>query len=90
MSTILHPEIYMRDGRGGFLLKDSMKVLDDWGDGCMIRSDEPLSNESSDTCFVAEGDALIALRLPQMPAGIGPFDYLAQKDYSDIRLAPVF
>lgn len=90
MSTILHPEIYMRDGRGGFLLKDGLEVVDDWGDGCLIPSDEALSSDSNDTCFIAEGEALIALRLPQMPAGIGPFEYLAQKDYSDIRIAPVF
>ena len=90
MSTIFHPEIYMRDGRGGFLLKDGAEVVDDWGDGCLIRSEEPLSNESSDPCFVTEGEALIALRLPQMPAGMGPFEYLAEKDYSDIRMAYVF
>jgi hypothetical protein len=90
MRTILHPEIYMRDGRGGFLLKDNVEVVDDWGDGCLIRSDEPLSSEAGDMCFVAERDALVALRIPQMPAGLGPFEYLAQKDYSDIRIAPVF
>jgi hypothetical protein len=90
MKTTLHPEIYLRDGRGGFLLKEGTEVVDDWGDGCLIRSDEPLSTESADTCFVVEGDALVALRFPQMPAGIGPFEYLAQKDYSDIRVAPVF
>ena len=90
MSTILHPEIYMRDGRGGFLLKDGLEVVDDWGDGCLIRSEEPLSDQPGDTCFVAEGEALIALRFPKMPAGIAPFEYLAEKDYSDIRIAPVF
>lgn len=90
MSTMIHPEIYMRDGRGGFLLKDGVEVVDDWSDGCLIRSEEPLSNESSDICFVAEGEALVALRFPPMPVGIGPFEYLAEKDYSDIRIAQVF
>jgi hypothetical protein len=90
MITILHPEIYMRDGRGGFLLKEGVEIVDDWGDGCLIRSEEPLSGESGDTCFMAEGEALVALRIPQMPAGVGPFEYLAQKDYSDIRIAPVY
>ncbi|HEY1122200.1 MAG TPA: hypothetical protein VGE67_11395 [Haloferula sp.] len=90
MSTILHTEIYMRDGRGGFLLRDGVEIVDDWGDGCLIRSDEPLSTDSTDTCFVAEGEALVALRLPSMPVGIGPFEYIAEKDYSDIRIAPVF
>jgi len=80
----------MRDGRGGFLLKDGVEVIDDWGDGCLIRSEEPLSDDVGDMCFVAEGDALVALRLPPMPAGVGPFEYLAEKDYSDIRMAHVF
>ncbi|MEK7954074.1 hypothetical protein [Luteolibacter soli] len=90
MSTILHPEIYMRDGRGGFLLREGTEVVDDWGDGCLIRSEEPLLDDFGDTCFVTEGEALIALRLPRMPVGVGPFEYLARKDYSDIRIAPVF
>jgi hypothetical protein len=90
MITILHPEIYMSDGRGGFLLKDGVEIVDDWGDGCLIRSEEPLSADSGDTCFMAEGDALVALCIPPMAAGVGPFEYLAQKDYSDIRIAPVY
>jgi len=90
MSTILHPEIYMLDGRGGFLLKDGVEVVEDWGDGCLIRSEEPLSIDSGEICFVAERDALVALRFSKMPAGVGPFEYIAEKDYSDIRIAPVF
>lgn len=80
----------MRDGRGGFLLRDGVEVVDDWGDGCLIRSEEPLSRESGDTCFVAERDALVALRITTLPAGMGPFEYIAEKDYSDMRIAPVF
>ncbi|MCW1923092.1 hypothetical protein OKA05_11055 [Luteolibacter arcticus] len=80
----------MRDGRGGFLLREGAEVLNDWGDGCLIRSDELVSTEPADTCFVAEGDALVALRFPQLPVGVGPFEYLAEKDYSDIRITSIF
>ena len=90
MSTVLHPEIYMNDGRGGFLLKDGVEVVDDWGEGCLIRSEEPLSGEPFDTCFVTEGDVLVALRIHTMVTGAGPWEYLAEKDYSDIRITHVF
>lgn len=80
----------MSDGRGGFILQDGVEVIDDWEGGCLIRADEPLPDGPGSTCFIVESDALVGLRLPSFPSGNGPFEYVAEKDRSDVRVFPVF
>ena len=90
MKTILHPEVYVRDGRGGFILRDGAEIVDEWQGGCLVRSEDRLPTGPAETCYVIEGEVLVALRLPADPTGHGPFDYAAEKDRSDMRLIPVF
>ena len=90
MKTMIHPEVYGGDGRGGFVLLEGVELLDQWEGGCLIRTETLLPDGPADTCYVLEGNVLVALRFPYPPKGNGPYDYAAEKDHSDIRVVPVF
>jgi hypothetical protein len=61
------------------------EIVDEWEDGCLIRSEEILPVALGQTYYVKEGDDLVAVTFPVSSASESPFDYAARKDRSDIR-----
>lgn len=86
----MRTEVFVRDSQKGFILQLGAEVVDEWENGCMIRSEERLHQPPGTRFYVIEGDSVVAVRLTSPGQKHPPFDYPAEKDRSDIRPMPTF
>lgn len=78
--------VYIRKTHGGVALVAGAEVIDDWGDGCRIRSEEELESSPDVVYYIVEGEQLVAVKFSASDAETAPFDYAADKDRSDARV----
>lgn len=80
----MKPDVYAKMKGKGFTLLLGVEVIEEWKDGCRIRSEQRFPFLWSISYHVIDGESLVAVRLA--PAeGEGPFDYVATKDLSNAR-----
>ena len=78
--------VYIRRSHEDVALFPAAEVIDDWDNGCLIRSEEKIEPSPDDAYYVVEGDQeLVALKFSPSDTEGPPFDYAAQKDRSDTR-----
>jgi hypothetical protein len=85
----MNTEVYIREGGTGIRHHLGAEVVDEWEDGCLIRSEERLETAPFISYYIVEGQALVAVKLGE-PSGTGPFDYSVELDRSDVRSLPAF
>ena len=77
--------VYIRRSHEDVALVPGAEVIDDWDDGCLIRSEEKIEPSPDDGYYVVEGEQLVAVKFSPSDTATPPFDYAAQKDRSDTR-----
>jgi hypothetical protein len=81
-------DVYVKEPGNGLVRMAGAEIIDTWEDGCLIRSEEALPEETGRNYYVEEGGHLVAVHLPPPRQEQGPFDYAAQKVRTDTRKLP--